>query len=482
VTLPIDSVYFLMFPGWRTEAQANRWHYSRRWARHVPVVLVQPELPAGTTSRCEPEPRIQNVEILSVQERNSFCRPSFFDGLIQAKQICDHARNRRHVRPLLWFYNPYLVFACALVPAVGRIYHATENYFDFVNDADFLNMLRASIALSDKVVCCSAGVLEGIRAKTGRDDLELVPNGCDYRVYANPQAAQGGWLDILRPAIDAGKPIAIFAGGINLRLDFGLMHRLAEEIPELHFAYAGYVDLPNLTPKDQRSWHALLRRPNVSYLGRLDPGDLPSLYRLSDRGFIPYRHLPFIVKNGFPLKALEMAASGLPVVASLMEPLLAVPDAVETARTQEEFIARLAQASRKTRSATLVARADAVCRQYDYDQLFERVTAVAQEIAKSGAPQPAPLSPVYKHIGFDRSLWDLDQLPSPVTGQARGVAAGVLSRLRKPAPPELSRRERLLWHVPPQLAAWVPKSIKLAAKRLLFAGSRGLLQRRDQAH
>jgi glycosyltransferase involved in cell wall biosynthesis len=478
VTLLIDSVYFLMFPGWRTEAQSNRWHYSRRWARHVPVVLVQPELPAGASAKCESELRIPNAEILSIQERNVACRPSFLDGLIQAKQISEHARRRGHCRPLFWIYNSDLLFASALVPAVGRIYHASENYFDSVKDRDFIDMLKASIAVCDKVICCSTGVLEGIRAATGRLDLELVPNGCDYRAYANSRPATGSWPEILRPVIESGKPIAVFAGGINLRLDFSMLHRLAEGIPDLHFAYAGYVDRPHLTAKDRRSWDALLRRPNATYLGRLDPDDLPRLYTLADRGFIPYRHLPFIVKNGFPLKALEMAAAGLPVVSSLMEPLLAVPDAVETARTQEDFIERLKRASRRTRPPALAARADSVCRAYDYDRLFERVIEIAREIAGSGTAKPASLTSLYEHIDLDRSLWDLNRSTSSFRPR---LIETVLFHLRAPAPPGLSRRERLLWHVPPQVTAWVPTPVKALAKRLMFGGSRGLPRRQDEA-
>ena len=37
-----DAIVFLIWPGWKTELRANRWHYASRWARHLPVILVQP--------------------------------------------------------------------------------------------------------------------------------------------------------------------------------------------------------------------------------------------------------------------------------------------------------------------------------------------------------------------------------------------------------------------------------------------------------
>jgi len=64
----VDAVYFLMFAGWKRELRSNRWHYASRWARHVPVVLVQPDQVIVTKKLVvEPEPRIANCEILSVK-------------------------------------------------------------------------------------------------------------------------------------------------------------------------------------------------------------------------------------------------------------------------------------------------------------------------------------------------------------------------------------------------------------------------------
>ncbi|HEY3921241.1 MAG TPA: hypothetical protein VGL76_03910, partial [Gaiellaceae bacterium] len=66
--LGIDSVYFLMFAGWRTEMVSNRWHYATRWARHLPVVLVQPDqITPRRAHLSEPDERIPNCEILSVR-------------------------------------------------------------------------------------------------------------------------------------------------------------------------------------------------------------------------------------------------------------------------------------------------------------------------------------------------------------------------------------------------------------------------------
>ena len=406
MALPIDSVYFLLFPGWRTQVRSDRWYYAQRWARHVPVVLVDPELPAAAPAHGRGDPHIDNAEVLSVREH--IWRASFHRGLVQAGQIIGYMRERNHRRPLLWLYNPNLAFAYGLVPAVGRIYFGNENFFEFDEHPDFHSVTRAAVAISDKIICGSLALLERLRSETGREDPEFIPNGCDYAMYASPKPVLGGWTELLQPAVAAGTPIAVFAGGINnQRLDFAQLHRLAETLEDVHFVYAGPVNF--LEAGDEAAWKALLGCPNVSYIGFLDAADLPWLYRLADRGFMPYRPHSFIVKNPIPLKALEMAAAGLPVVSTRMESLLAVADAVTVAENEADFIAKLRAASRGTRSPEAATRADAVCRRHDYDRLFEKALATVLGAKLNAPPTPASLAQIYDYVPVEAALWETNE-------------------------------------------------------------------------
>lgn len=474
--LSIDSVYFLVFSGWRTEMQGSNWHYARRWAREVPVVIVEAELPAGTTPGCEPERRIENAEILSIRELPE-C-PSFGEGLAATEQIISHMRRRNHRRPLLWLYDPSHIFPYTLLPAAGRVYHLVENYFDFPEEygllPDFIDTMKAAMAVSDKVLCFSRPALERYRAETGADNLEYLPIGCDYSVYGNPRPASGAWLDQVQPILAADTPIAVYGGNIDMKINVPLLHRLAEALRDVHFLYVGPVHENEFRPGDGADWRALLARPNVTHLGRLDIGDVPWLYRIADRGFIPYRSIPFFTKSAFPLKALEMAATGLPVVASLMQPLLAVPDAVDVATDEDAFIEKLGRASRRNRSPEAAARADAVCRAYDYDRLFEQMLAIMSEARLDGPVGPASLAALYRHIPLRRALWDL--------GRADHYAAereAELARLRSHVASlendrEALRRERdvvlssSFWRITGparKLLATMPPSLRRQARR-----------------
>jgi glycosyltransferase involved in cell wall biosynthesis len=442
MALPIDAIYFLLFPGWRNEVQYDPWHYAQRWARDVPVVLVQPELPPGAPVTSEPERRLENVEILSIEEQTyPACLPT---GIVQSRQILEFMAKQGHSRPILWFYNPSLMFAYALVPAVSRTYFGNENYLEVKDEPELVDLARAALAISDKIICGSEAMFDTVRAETERSDIAFIPNGCEYERYSKATPVRSAWTEILRPILASGTPIAVFAGSINnWRLDFAFLDGLAQSLAQLHFVYAGPVQFTK--DEDRDAWERVIQRPNVSYLGFLDPADLPWLYRFADRGFMPYRQLPIIRKNPIPLKSLEMAAAGLPVVSMAMDSLAAISDAVEVAADEADFIEKLRRISRRTRSPEAAARADALCREYDYDRLFARALDVMREADLERAPRPAPLAPLYDILGADRMLRDLRPPPPPApaaAGLAAAPARDASLAERPPAYPAAARGER----------------------------------------
>jgi glycosyltransferase involved in cell wall biosynthesis len=415
----LDSVYFFMWAGWRDELESNRWHWGKRWAATLPVVFIQPELRVGELAEASPEPRLANVEILSVEANSSHPESLLRVGLRQSGQIAAHMLSRGHERPLFWFYNPWLAVPYMMLPAAARIYHATENYFDFENIPEsWLALARHSIENSDLVICCSEGIVRGFANHTRRQDFITLPNGCEYPKYSKPATPLGSWPARIEDWRRANRRLAVFAGNINLRLDYGLVNLLAARHPEIGFVFSGPIGLKNLSAQQRRDYDTLLRRSNVRTLGRLPPEDLPALYWHCDVGILPYRtDMPVLVENGFPLKALEMAASGLPVVSSLMKPLQKVPEAVIVTDSPEAFDTALQSQSRRTRSPADRAGAERVCRMYDYDILFERMLGELAARIRDEPPRPGNLADFAASIGLEYyrgSLADLaDAAPRP---------------------------------------------------------------------
>jgi hypothetical protein len=408
-----DSVYFLMFTGWETELRSNRWHFASRWARHLPVVLVQPTNPGLRGLKARQEPRIPNCEILKIAEPVSerfYVRRS----LAQTSQLLEHMRRRGHARPILWCYNPRLAGLYAALPAVARVFHATENYADFDRLPEFFyTELETALETSDLVVAVSRGVEASVAPHVARDRLMVVTNGCDTRAYSPDGPAD----EELLAAGSSFDRTAVYAGNINGRLDFRLLAQAAAAHPTTLLATFGPVS--SLDDEDRGTWDGLLRLPNVRHFGPVDPDRLPDLYRASDLGLISYKRTPALVHNGFPLKALEMCATGLPVVSSLMQPLAGLATALVVADDDATFLATFAKLRRSSVTPRERDELAALTARNDYDVKFAEIVGAITALPV-GEPQ-TQLDPLISRMG--RESWKMALAPRGISLAARWFAA-----------------------------------------------------------
>jgi glycosyltransferase involved in cell wall biosynthesis len=385
-----------MYDGWREELESNRRHYARRWARHLPVTLLQPRQRIPRRQKAVAAGGIDNCEVLPVlQPRGERDYP--LPGLVQAAQVLEHMARRGHTRPLLWSYNPWLAALYAALPAVVRVYHASENHFDFEGMPElFYRELEAALGVSDLVIPVSSGVAQGISSRVPGAKLAVVTNGCDTAHYS-PSGSEH--VEIAAARAGFGR-VAVFAGNINSRVDFDLVERAAASNDATLVVFAGPVG--PLSERDAEIWARVLGLPNVRHLGRMAPEELADLYRAADLGFIPYRQVDWIVRNGFPLKTLEMAATGLPVVASHMEPIIGLASAIVVADDDNGFLQSFASLSRAALREEEKVELLEVAAANDYDRKFEQVVAyVTSAIPGKGTP----------HTRLDDLMLDLGYEP-----------------------------------------------------------------------
>lgn len=390
----IDSVYFLMYDGWGEELKSNRWHYARRWARHLPVTLLQPRQRMPRRQNGVPAADIDNCEVLPVlQPRGEATYPLL--GLVQAAQVMEHMARRGHERPLLWSYNPWLAGLYAAVPAVARVYHASESHFDFEGMPElFYRELEAALRVSDLVIPVSSGVADGIRSRVPEAKLAIVTNGCDTDCYR-----PSGIASTEVAATGAGfARVAVFAGNINGRIDFDLVEQAARSNNTTLVVFAGPVG--PLDDRDAEIWQRLLGLENVRHLGRMAQDELAALYRSADIGFIPYRRKDLIVRNGFPLKTLEMAATGLPVVASRMQPIAGLASRIAVAEDDQQFLDSFASLSRSALTDEERLELLEVAAANDYDRKFEEVVTCVADSIPGGTAVHTRLDDLMGNLGY----------------------------------------------------------------------------------
>ncbi|HET6917713.1 MAG TPA: glycosyltransferase [Acidimicrobiales bacterium] len=389
----VDSVYFLLSRSLHDELESNRWHYARRWARHFPVTLLEPSQVFRFTD-AKPVPAIPNCEVLSIVRPLESADP--LTGLIQAGQVLQHMRQRGHAKPLLWSYNPRLAGLYASVPAAGRVYHATENHFEFERLSDsFYREVEASVLLSDLVIAVSSGVADGIRSRIPGASIATITNGCDTGHY-QPAGAESARIVAERSRFAR---VASFAGTINERLDFDLIERAAAANSRTLLVFVGPVS--PLTERDEEAWRRIVGLDNVLHLERMDAAEMAALYRSSDLGFIPYRHERFLVQSGFPLKTLEMAATGLPVVSSHMKPIAGLASAIAVAADAGQFLDSFASVSRSTLADEERLELVEVAAANDYDRKFEEVVATAAGLLPPERGVQTRLDDLLLEVGYE---------------------------------------------------------------------------------
>ncbi|MEO8340124.1 MAG: glycosyltransferase, partial [Nitrospirota bacterium] len=345
-----DAVIMLTWSDWKTEPRSNRYHYATRFARTLPVLFLQHGYATRQDVLVEAG-LYPNIDIVQV-----CCGMRDLD-VAQVKRLLD-ARGIK--RPLLWIYDPinYSALIEAL-PAALRCYHATEDYFtstkiwnhavggvggaliSLLKNIDFLVACSGEVATS----YVSNGMYGGPHA--------VIENGCDAGYFLERASA----IEPTRKR--SGRPVAIFQGGINQRLDYDLLSRLIRSMRDWDFQFCGGA-VPSA------GWQRVLKESNVQYLGNLAPDDFTRHMCLATVGIMPFIQDRLIL-NSFPLKAFEYVACGLPVVTVPILSLDKEPRLFATARSASEFEAaiRLNAASRDEPTALEYRRRAALANSYD---------------------------------------------------------------------------------------------------------------------
>jgi hypothetical protein len=133
----------------------------------------------------------------------------------------------------------------------------------------------------------------------------------------------------------------------------------------------------------------------------MEAEDLAALYRSSDLGFIPYTRERLLVQSGFPLKTLEMAATGLPVVSSHMKPIVGLASAIAVAENDEQFLDSFASLSRSTLTNEERIELLEVASANDYNRKFEEITACVAGSLPADHEVRTRLDDLMLELGYD---------------------------------------------------------------------------------
>lgn len=362
-----DAVLMLTWSDWFSEPRSNRYYYATRFAKSLPVLFFQHKYQKSESLHIE-NSGVDNIDIVTISAPVSSEEVSELKKLLYARGI---------KRPLIWIYDSmnYQLVIDAL-PGAFLVYHATEDYLTPTSGWNqsvsiLAAPLRKLLRRVDFVVACTRGVGRSYQTTGGYSGpLAVIENGCDIDHISQVIASLSQ-----KPGVT--RPIAIFQGGINQRVDYSLLFDVICRLPEWEFRFCGAAQ-----PSD--GWQKILKLPNVNYLGELPFDRVVEQMHSSDVGIIPYIQDEWI-RNSFPLKAYEYVACGLPVVSVPIDCLQRDPRLFSLEVSGADFAKAITESAATRHDVGLLHERSVAAASNSYDSRFRDMEARLLDAASNSS-------------------------------------------------------------------------------------------------
>jgi glycosyltransferase involved in cell wall biosynthesis len=206
--------------------------------------------------------------------------------------------------PVVWLYTPMaLPLARRLGPRL-LVYDVMDDLTSFRGASEAMRLCHAqALAEADLVFTGGRSLHEGVLGHRHHGTTVCLPSGVDVAHFAAAHP--------LRTTHD--RPVAVYLGVIDERIDLGLIRDLAALLPGWEIRMVGPV-----TKIDEE---LLPQAPNITYLGQRPYADLPAILAECDVALMPFA-INASTRSLSPTKTPEYLAAGLAVVST------AVPDVV----------------------------------------------------------------------------------------------------------------------------------------------------------
>lgn len=240
-------------------------------------------------------------------------------------------------RALVLTYPHYVRLLDMAEPDASLYYNLDDYTLYWPKDAAAVRRYeREAVLRTGATVCVSRARADALRTAIpeAAERIHHLPHGTPAAFLAEhplhlPASAPD---DISR----LPRPLLGYIGSAERRVDWPLLVRLSESMPEASLVIVGRAPLPSAHPPDwYREWETLASLPNVHAIGWRTQAELPGYYGCFDVILIPYRTDDPFNQACSPTKIMDGMGSGRPIVATdipecrLYREQFDVPDSVD---------------------------------------------------------------------------------------------------------------------------------------------------------
>lgn len=258
--------------------------------------------------------------------------------VIERYVLSQHARRLESTlgnKPrLLYIFHPMFADYLNHISFDKLVYHP---YDDFSRQGIFTpEMVQQEARLmaeADLVITPAEGTSRGLAERYGRDTVETVHNGVDFKAFSQASTCSIKLME--------GKNIA-YLGSINVKVDIQLLLEISRALPFVTLNLVGPVGVMGNKESDFKQ---LMLRNNVVLHGPVPRQALPGIAQSMDCLLMCYDTSPTLwAGQSYPLKLNEYLATKRPVVSCLLPSVPDLSKLLSVAQTPAEWISAIQNA------------------------------------------------------------------------------------------------------------------------------------------
>lgn len=266
-------------------------------------------------------PNIKNVDFYQPQNFILFQRFELIQSLNQLINLIIIRLKNINKKIYLWSFDPdfYLLNYLASFLAITTIYDCVD-YHSHNNQAinHQIRTKEDKIIKNSKYFFVNSRELAKIHSKK-RKPTAIVPQGFDLTTFETKLKKLAFFNKIKKPIIG-------YIGGINYRLDYDLLIKLAKNNPNWQFVFWGPVqkqddDQQNQVEEKQKTLFSLA---NV-FVSQSERKNIPAVINHFDVCLIPYKTTYLFNKHCYPMKIFEYFYLKKPIVSAPINELKKFP-------------------------------------------------------------------------------------------------------------------------------------------------------------